>query len=287
MKPAPFDPRVWRLAEGHSIVLGTEGVLMGILNATPDSFSDGGINDVPDMATDNAARMVAERASIIDIGAESTRPGAEEVDATTEVARLMPVFEAVHNRVAEKALISIDTYRATTAAAALKAGAHIINDVWGLQRDPELASVIAEYGAGAVLMHTSRNREALDDVVDDQKWFFDRSLSIASKAGIPDSSIVLDPGFGFGKDADTNFELMRRFNELHAFGFPLLAGTSRKRFIGAATVREAEDRDIGTAATTAILREKGAAVFRVHNVAINADALAIADAMVDVDTGKV
>ncbi|MEL6920527.1 MAG: dihydropteroate synthase [Pseudomonadota bacterium] len=252
---------------------------MGIINATPDSFSDGGVNDVPASAASNARSMVDAGAAIVDIGAESTRPGAAEIDAETELSRLVPVLEAVRSTTPDT-LISVDTYRAVTADRALKGGADAINDVWGLQRDPDLARVVASHGAGVIIMHTSRDRDPLPDVIDDQTRFFETSLDIARKAGIPDNSIVLDPGFGFGKDAQINLALMARFDELHALGFPLLAGTSRKRFIGAVTGRVATDRDVGTAATTALLRAKGAAVFRVHNVAINADALRMADAIV-------
>ncbi|MEO0543196.1 MAG: dihydropteroate synthase [Pseudomonadota bacterium] len=278
MMDAYFQSRSWRLAAGKELMLGPEAVLMGIINATPDSFSDGGVNSVPQEAARNAATMVTTGAAIIDIGAESTRPGASEIDGDEETKRLAPVMTAVI-AAADKALISVDTYRVSTAAFALGAGAHIINDVWGLQREPALADVVADHQAGVVIMHTSRDREVLTDVIDDQRWFFDKSLSIATKAGIAEDQIVLDPGFGFGKSAEDNFALMSRFEELHAMGFPLLAGTSRKRFIGAATGRDADQRDIATAATTALLRAKGAAVFRVHDVAANADAAHMTDAM--------
>ncbi|MEN0000432.1 MAG: dihydropteroate synthase [Pseudomonadota bacterium] len=279
MTQDPFAPRAWRLAGGRSLALGPQSVLMGIINATPDSFSDGGVHEVPGAAAQASALMVGAGAAIIDIGAESTRPGATEIDQDEEQARLLPVLGAVLASV-PTAMISVDTYRASTAEKALKAGAVIVNDVWGLQREPALASIVADHGAGVVIMHTSRDRTVLPDVVEDQKFFFDKSLSIAARAGIKDDQIVLDPGFGFGKQAEQNFDLMARFEALHAFGFPLLAGTSRKRFIGSATGRDAADRDVGTAATTALLRAKGAAVFRVHNVADNADAARLADAMI-------
>ncbi|MEL6819978.1 MAG: dihydropteroate synthase [Pseudomonadota bacterium] len=278
MNRSAFEPRTWRLAKGGQLTLGPEAVLMGIINATPDSFSDGGVNDVPSVAAKTAAQMVTDGAVIIDIGAESTRPGAAEIDGKEEIGRLGPVVEAVMAS-AQDAVISVDTYRADTAAFALEAGAHIVNDVWGLQREPELADIVASHGAGIVIMHTSRDREVLPDVIEDQRQFFDTSLSIAANAGVTDDQIVLDPGFGFGKNADDNFELMARFETLQEFGLPILAGTSRKRFIGAATGREADQRDAGTAATTALLRAMGAAVFRVHDVAINADAAKVADAM--------
>ena len=178
-------------------------------------------------------------------------------------------------------VISIDTYRAETAAAALAAGAHIVNDVWGLTREPDIAKVAAKAGAGLCIMHTGRGREILPDPIEDQFAFFERSLRIADDAGVDRARIVLDPGFGFAKEtAAINLALMRRFEALHGLGFPLLAGTSRKRFLGEITGRsQASYRDIATAATSAILRLAGACVFRVHDVASSRDALAVADAM--------
>lgn len=276
-----FRPRRWLLAHGRELVLGPKAVVMGILNVTPDSFSDGGRFRSATRAIEQAAAMTTQGAAIIDVGGESTRPGSAAVSAAEEQDRVLPVIEALAAR--EDVLISVDTYRAETARAALDAGAHIVNDVWGLQRDPDLASVCRAAGAGVVLMHNSRERRVDPDPVADQHVFLDRSLDLSRDAGIAPEHIVLDPGFGFGKEKpELNFALMRRFGELHAFGFPLLAGTSRKRFIGHATGREAADRDAGTAATSAILRLEGAAVFRVHDVAMNIDALRIADAMLAV-----
>jgi dihydropteroate synthase len=176
-------------------------------------------------------------------------------------------------------IVSVDTWRAETAAAALAAGAHIVNDVHGLQRDPAIADVAAMGRAGLVIMHTGRDREKLADVVTDQRTFLSRSLEIAREARVEAERIMLDPGFGFAKDERENIELIARFGELQALGWPWLIGTSRKRFIGAITGREAAARDAGTAATSVVLRLAGAAVFRVHDVAINADALAMADAI--------
>lgn len=271
--------RTWRLAHGRTLDLGPNALLMGILNVTPDSFSDGGRFIDADNACAQASSMLDEGAHIIDIGGESTRPGGPPVSAEEEQARILPVIGAIAARTS--ALISVDTYRAETARMAIAAGAHIVNDVWGLQRDRGMAAVVAEAGAGVVIMHTSRDRVVDPDPVRDQHVFLERSLAIARQAGIAEDRIVLDPGFGFGKEsADVNFSLMRRFDELHEFGFPLLVGTSRKRFIGHATGRVAPDRDAGTAATSVILRLAGADIFRVHNVALNADALKVVDAMV-------
>lgn len=251
---------------------------MGILNVTPDSFSDGGLFEAPGQALAQAGRMVAEGAAIVDVGGESTKPNAVPITAEEERARVLPVIAELARR--GEALISVDTFRAETARLAVEAGAHIVNDVWGLQREPDIAKVAAGTGAGLVIMHTGRGREKLPDVIEDQLVFLKRSLAIAAAAGVPDDRIVLDPGFGFAKETpEENLDLMARFEELHALGFPLMAGTSRKRFVGAATGREAPDRAAGTAATSVILRLKGAQLFRVHDVAINVDALAMTDAM--------
>ena len=275
--------RTWRLAHGRTLDLGPRAVVMGILNVTPDSFSDGGRYLDGESAGAQAAAMLREGAEIIDIGGESTRPGGAPVTAQEEQARILPVIGAI--AAATGALISVDTYRAETARLAIAAGAHIVNDVWGLQRDPEMAEVVARTGAGVVIMHTGRGRAVDPDPVRDQHVFLGESLAIAREAGIAEDRIVLDPGFGFGKESpDLNFTLMRRFGELHALGFPLLVGTSRKRFIGHATGREAPERDAGTAATSVILRLGGADIFRVHHVALNADALKVVDAMVATGT---
>lgn len=273
-----FDPTKLRLGGDRVMELGPRSRLMGIVNVTPDSFSDGGLHDSADAAVNAALAMVAEGGDIIDIGGESTRPGADPVTALEEQRRIMPVIEALSGR--QDVLISVDTWRAETARLALAAGAHLINDVWGLQRDPGMAEVIAGAGAAVAIMHTGRERVCLPDLVEDQLHWFATSLEIARNAGIADDQIILDPGFGFAKDARDNLELMARFAELHAFGLPLLAGTSRKRFIGGLTGRDAADRDVGTVATSVALRLAGAAMFRVHNVAFNRDGLAVADAMV-------
>ncbi|WP_234185657.1 dihydropteroate synthase [Shinella sp. NM-101] len=276
---SPFDPFRWALAHGRHLQLGPRGILMAIVNVTPDSFSDGGLFDSADAAVAQAILCLEEGAAIIDIGGESTRPGAAPVSAAEEQERILPVIEALAGTT--DAIISVDTYRAETARLAVAAGAHIVNDVHGLQREPDIARVAAETGAGLCIMHTGRDRRKLPDVVEDQYLFLGRSLEIAREAGVAREAMVLDPGFGFAKDTEENLELMARFGELFGFELPILGGTSRKRFVGAVTGREAAGRDAGTAATTALLRVAGAAVFRVHDVAINRDALAMADAMLD------
>jgi dihydropteroate synthase len=275
---SPFEPGDWTLAHGQSLSLGPEGLIMAIINVTPDSFSDPGVNARADNAIANALRAIKAGAHIIDVGGESTRPNAAEVSVAEEIARVLPVIEALADH--SDVIISIDTYRAETAARAIAAGAHVINDVHGLQREPAIAKVAADTGAGLVVMHTGRGREKLADPVQDQYAFLRTSLEIAEKAGVTQRQIVLDPGFGFNKETVAeNLALMARFSELHGFGYPLLAGTSRKRFLGTITGREPADRGAATAATTALLRMAGAAIFRVHDVAFNTDALRVADAM--------
>lgn len=270
--------RQWQLAHGRNIQFGAKSVIMGILNVTPDSFSDGGLHNDVERALSVAETMLADGATIIDVGGESTRPGSAAVDAETEAARVVPIIRALSERFG--CIISIDTYRASTARLAVEVGAHIVNDVWGLQREPEIAEVAKETGAGLVIMHTSRDRDTNSDVIADQFAFLDVSLEIAGRAGIEPSHIVLDPGFGFGKDRDQDVALMARLDELQRFGYPLLVGTSRKRFIGAITGQTVPSmRDVGTAATSVAMRLAGADIFRVHNVAFNRDALAVADAI--------
>jgi dihydropteroate synthase len=282
VKRVCFEPRVWPLAHARSLTLGPRGLIMAIVNVTPDSFSDGGQFETSQKAIDQAIRLAEAGAHILDIGGESTRPGAAVVDGEEERRRVLPVISALAERFGpDGPVISVDTYRAATAQAALEAGAHIVNDVWGLTREPEIASVAAKAGAGVCIMHTGRERAVLPDLIEDQLAFFARSLQIADEAGIERSRLVLDPGFGFAKEtAAINLELMRRFEELHVLGLPLLAGTSRKRFLGDVTGRPAPERDVATAATSAVLRLAGASVFRVHDVASSRDALAVVDAMI-------
>lgn len=256
---------------------------MGILNVTPDSFSDGGRFHAAECAIEHAARMIGEGADIIDIGGESTRPGAEPVTAEEEQRRILPVVEKV--AAMQGAIVSVDTYRAETARLALEAGAHIVNDVWGLSRERAIADLAAASGAGLAIMHTGRERQKLPDVIEDQRVFLTEALQAAERAGVKAEQIVLDPGFGFAKDAEENLSLIARFEELHDLGFPQLVGTSRKRFIGTVTGRDGDERDIGTAATSVALRMKGAAMFRVHNVAMNRAALDMADAVLQRQNG--
>jgi dihydropteroate synthase len=265
------------LAHGRSLELGEQAIIMGILNVTPDSFSDGGRFEDMHRALEQAARMAGEGALIIDVGGESTRPGAVPISAAEEQERALPIVEALAAR--GDVLISIDTYRAETADLAIRAGAHIINDIRGLQGDGAMAAVASRHRAGLVIMHNSRDRACLPDPIEDQLAFLGRSLRLAEEARLEAEQIVLDPGFGFGKDAAENLAIMARFEELQPLGRPWLVGTSRKRFLGHVTGRPQGERDVATAASSVVLRLKGAALFRVHDVAINRDALAVADAM--------
>lgn len=272
---------VWRLAHGRSLTLGDRGHIMAIINVTPDSFSDGGRYVDVASAVNHGLSCVNEGASIVDIGGESTRPGAAPVTAEEEQDRILPVIEKLARDT--DALISVDTYRADTARLAIAAGAHIVNDVYGLRYDPQMAHVVSEAGAGVCIMYTARGRDDhREDIIDDELMFFSRSLDMAKAAGIRDDAIILDPGFGFLQKLEQDSELMARCGELRPLGFPLLVGTSRKRFVGMVSMRDvATERDFATAATTAMLRLVGASIFRVHNVSANLDALRMADAVIE------
>jgi dihydropteroate synthase len=251
---------------------------MGVLNVTPDSFSDGGRFQGPDAAIDHARHMAQSGADIIDIGAESTRPygGAVAVSRQEELARLETVLPQV---VALGIPVSIDTMKAEVAAWALEAGAAMVNDVWGLQRDPELARVVAAHGSPIVIMH---NREAADrdiDIMADISAFFARSLDIAQRAGISRDRIVLDPGIGFGKTPAQSLTAIARLAELKAFGLPLLVGASRKRFIDAVTPAPPGQRLGGSIASHVLAVLAGASIVRAHDVAETVQALRVAAAI--------
>ena len=273
-----FKPQDWKLAHTQKLILGPKAIVMGILNVTPDSFSDGGKFEGVETCIAQASKMLEEGASIIDVGGESTRPGAKPVSAQEEQDRVLPVIEGLSKN--SNAILSIDTYRASTAKLAINAGAHIINDVWGFQKDPDIAKVAFEHKTGCCAMHTGRERTKQSDVIKDQFNFLEQSLKHMKSAGINNNQIVMDPGFGFAKTNHECIELLARFEELHALGYPLLVGTSRKRFIGHFTGQDADNRDIGTAATSVVARMKGAHLFRVHDVSTNVQALAMADAMI-------
>jgi len=269
--PAALHPLDRLLAERRPIV-------MGILNLTPDSFADGGRFVDPATALAHAERMIAEGADIIDVGAESTRPypGMRPVSAEEELARLMPVLPQV---IAMGAPVSIDTMKAEIAARALAAGAVIVNDVWGLQRDPEMASVVAAHDVSVVVTH---NREAVDpalDILADIEAYFSRSLEIAWRAGIARNRIVLDPGIGFGKTPQQSLAAIAAIPRLRDFGLPLLIGLSRKRFINAVSPSAPHARLPGSLAGAVLSVLAGAAIVRVHDVAETVQALRVAAAI--------
>ncbi|WP_315807325.1 MULTISPECIES: dihydropteroate synthase [unclassified Bradyrhizobium] len=252
--------------------------VMGILNVTPDSFSDGGRFNAPERAIEQARRMIAEGADIIDIGAESTRPytGATPVSADEELARLRPVLADV---VALGVPVSIDSMKAEVVAFALEQGAAIANDVWGLQRDAEMAKVVAAHSAPVVVMHNRLTVDPAIDIVQDVLDFFARSLDIAAKAGIPDGNIVLDPGIGFGETPEQSMTMLARLDELSRFGLPVLVGASRKRFIGSVVPSEPSERLGGSIAAHLIAAERGAKIIRAHDVAETVQALRVAAAI--------
>ena len=278
MKKSELKSYIWQLAHDRNLYLGPKSIVMGILNVTPDSFSDGGKFTGIESSLQQAQKMLDEGADIIDVGGESTRPGANPVTADEEQKRILPIIKELVASL--DVIVSVDTYRAETARLALEEGAHIVNDVWGFQKDPALASVAVEFKAGCCAMHTGRERTKESDVIKDQFEFLQQSLKHMKDAGIEDDQIVLDPGFGFAKDVDENIELLARFDELQSLGYPMLVGTSRKRFIGHFTGQDMDNRDIGTAATSVVARMKGAQIFRVHDVATNKQALAMADAII-------
>ena len=254
-------------------------VVMGVLNVTPDSFSDGGRFSEPELALAQAKRMIAEGAGILDIGAESTRPyGSKPVTADEELQRLRDILPPVARLGSP---VSIDTMKASVAAWALSNGAVIANDVWGLQRDPDMAQVIADHDAPVIVMH---NRDSVDPAIDimiDMVAFFTRSLDIAAKAIIPQGSIVLDPGIGFGKTPDQSMTALARLDELNQFGLPLLVGASRKRFISTITPSEPDQRLGGSIAAHILAAQRGAKIIRAHDVAETVQALRVASAIED------
>jgi dihydropteroate synthase len=256
---------------------------MGIVNVTPDSFSDGGRFDALDAALAHARQLALEGAEILDIGGESTRPGAAEVGAEEEKARVLPVIAALAQENPAR-VISIDTYKADVARAACAAGASIINDVWGLQRDPGMADVAAEFGAGVVIMHNRTDKDETLDIAADMVAFFERSLTRAEKAGVVRSRIALDPGIGFGKSFAQNLAAIRAIPHLKAqFGCAVLLGVSRKSFLGLITGREVRERLPATLAADSFGLLAGADILRVHDVAAHRDAALVLAALASGD----
>jgi len=298
---------LWKL-RSRRLELGRRTLVMGVLNVTPDSFSDGGLVKSVEEAVQRGLRLLQEGADILDIGGESTRPGAKvsgglglagAVSAEEECRRILPVIEEVLKQKPD-AVVSVDTYKAEVARSAVKAGAEIVNDVSGLRWDGEMAAAVAELKCGVVIMHTRgvpsewRDLPLEPNIVEVVKRELRERVDVALKAGVDRENIVLDPGFGFGKNFEENFPVLARFEEFAELGFPLLAGTSRKSFLGRVVgARLAEiagvpaedlgpsDRLIGSVASTVIAAMKGAHVVRVHDVRATVEAMAVVDAALE------
>ena len=274
--PPPIPPALPR----SPLVLGLRPLVMGIVNVTPDSFSDGGLYLDQQAAVAHGLQLLAEGADILDIGGESTRPGHEPVSADEEIARVVPVIAALAARTSLP--ISIDTMKARVARAALDAGASIINDVWGFQHDPALAQVAAERGVPAVIMHNRLEDDPSIDVMEEVLAFLARSIEIGLAAGMRHDQFIVDPGFGFGKTHAQSLTLVRDLARLKALGCPILMGVSRKRAIGLATGRrEPKERAAGSVAAHLMGAMQGAQIIRVHDVAAHVDAMKVFAAVMD------
>ena len=276
---------------------GSRTYIMGILNVTPDSFSGDGLlqqDEVIPFAIEQARRFVAAGADIIDIGGESTRPGAAQISEAEELERVIPVVQALANEEID-AILSVDTYKAAVAQAAIKAGAHWINDVWALRADPKMAETAAQFAVPVILMHNRSkpgNTELqarlggryvgvdYKDLISDVCRELLESVALALAAGVKDENIILDPGIGFGKTVDQNLELLNRLDEIRALGFPLLLGPSRKSFIGYTLNLPPDQRAEGTAASVAVGIARGADIIRVHDVEMMARVARMTDAIV-------
>ena len=258
-------------------------LIMGIVNVTPDSFSDGGLFLDADAAVEHAHELAAEGAAIVDVGGESTRPGAAPVPTDEELRRVIPVVERIAT--ADGPVVSVDTQKLAVAEAALQAGARVVNDISAFRTSPDLAGVVAGSGAWCCLMHmlgeprTMQKEPRYDDVVAEVKRFLEQRLDFAVSEGVAEEKIWLDPGIGFGKTGDHNLELLRRLDEIAAIGRPVLVGTSRKSFLGRLTGRGERERESATVAANVLAYERGASIFRVHEPSGTLDALAVARAV--------
>lgn len=268
---------VWTVA-GEALTWSNRPLLMGILNVTPDSFSDGGRSFTPDLAVEHGLKLAESGADLLDLGAESTRPGAAPVPLDEELRRLMPVVEQLANRV--QVPLSIDTYKAEVARQALAAGAKIVNDISGLQFDPEMAAVVAQTGAGIVCMHIQGTPQTMqiapryDNVVAEIVAYFRDRLRWMEQQGISSEQVVFDPGIGFGKSAEHNLEILSHIADFRAVGRPVLIGHSRKGFLKRILGRPVDERQSGTLGVSIALAEQGVEILRVHDVAATRDALA-------------
>lgn len=263
-------------ARGRRLDYAGRTLIMGILNVTPDSFSDGGRSAALDDAVTNAARLVADGADILDIGGESTRPGHTPVPAEEEMRRVLPALAEI---VGLGVPVSVDTQKARVAEAALNAGAHIVNDIWGLMGDPEMAPVAAAFEAGVVVMHNRASVDPAIDIVADMLAFFNAALERAARAGIRSDRISLDPGIGFGKSFEQNLAALAHLGDLARLGFPLLLGTSRKSLIGKVVAATPAERLPGTLASNVIGIMAGCAIIRVHDVAEHVQAARVTEAI--------
>ncbi len=264
-------------ARGLTLPYADRTLIMGILNITPDSFSDGGRNFEVDAAAAHARQLVVEGADILDIGGESTRPGHTPVAEEEELARVLPVIEAISRQLLVP--ISIDTQKARVAEAALEAGAAIVNDIWGLMGDPDMARVAAAYDAGVVAMHNRATVDPAIDIVADIIAFFEQALERAARAGIRPDRIALDPGIGFGKTFEQNLQALAALREIGRLGFPLLLGTSRKSLIGKVVSASPTERLPGTIASNVLGIAAGCAILRVHDVAAHVQAARVTEAI--------
>lgn len=254
--------------------------IMGILNVTPDSFSDGGSYETIELAVEQAKKMKEEGADIIDIGGESTRPGHKQISVEEELSRVLPVIEAVAKEV--DLPISIDTYKADVAEEAIKAGVSIINDIWGAKYDSRMAEVAAKYDVPIILMHNRMDMN-YTNLIEDMKKDLQESIDLVLEAGVKKENIILDPGLGFAKTHEHHLLVMNKLEEFTNLGYPVLLGTSRKRFIGAVLDVPTAERDVGTGATTCLGITKGVQIIRVHNVKLNKQLAQMMDAMLSAE----
>lgn len=267
------------ICRDYRMPIGEKTYIMGILNITPDSFVDGGRYNKLESAKAHAYKMVEEGADIIDVGGQSTRPGHVEISVEEELERILPIIEILAKEV--NVPISVDTYRHEVAKASLEAGAHIINDIWGLQRDPKIADVAAEYGAGLIIMHNQTHNN-YDEIISDMIRDIDKYKQLAIRAGLKEENIMIDPGIGapYGKDVKQQYEILARLEELRILNVPILHAVSRKSFLGAITGREVEDRLAATIASVALGVQHGADFVRVHDIKEISDTVKVSDMIV-------
>ena len=272
-----FKYRKYNWQDGKQLELKDRTLIMGILNGTPDSFSDGGRYNTSDTAVAHAKAMIEQGADIIDVGVESTRPGHTQISVAEEIERMKDILLPVLDM--STLPVSVDTYRAETADFALSHGAHILNDIWGLKYDKDMAAVAAKYDVPVIIMH-NQNTTDYDDIIDDMKAFFFSSVDLASKEGVKPQNIWLDPGIGFGKDYAQNVEVIQRLGEITVYEYPVLLAPSRKRFIGTILNElPADQRDEGTVATCITGMIQGVDMVRVHNVEMHKRAITVADVL--------